>query len=1334
MSLQELLRLGASNQASAAEGSGTPAAPEPIDLGEAVRKAAEAAEQKAERLRKEKERREQGDDRDSGRDRRGRNRSRSRERRRSKSAQRQQQRRRSRSHRSRSRRREMTRRGRSPRQGLERAERGREHPQRSERGGERPERSERGGERPECSERGGERPERSERVGDRSGAGERPRSRPRDRERPEEQPFELIPEKSTSEEPLYCAGAEGPIAAKRGPTSGWISVLADEVRRSFVSYRPKSFSEEKLREWFEHCHQELRWNRPEVNGRPLPRKACWLTAEGCSCTYRYGGTQWPNMVMPPWFVEITDEVCRLAGVTHRPNSCNANLYEDGNDSVGWHADDEPLFDAKNRDALILSLSLGSARNFYFRPNDDLSEVKKLCLEDGDLCTMEGLMQKHYCHSVPQERGVRGARINLTWRWVMVHDRECVKRNGRYPPVAVPHKAAPEVTEKKAAANAAAHAAAARFQSQALQMAAAAEESARAASAAPSLHRPSGGSTAFGKPVPLRQGSEGNHADGADVAEQAHPDEMAEPLSRSGRAPQKRQHSPAATKASEPKPDDAHRGGGSRSAVGRTGRRQEEDPILEKARKLRSLQSESAAPGESSEAGHPSHRQLGEAVASEPRDGKRPRHRPSMPSQAEPAPPAPLPEAEAPPIPPSSSSTATAEPERPVRKWKSRVNRPPETITARGPETEQNREAPNGRGRDAPALPEHPPEPPPERPVERERPQESRAAVHDRPPRERPPERPAERPPEPRAPEPSAPEPRAPEPRAPQPPARVYDRRLEARGAGDPLPGEEDVPLVPQQRSEEQRRPKEKPQRTEPARSRQGAEQEETQADAAHRRREKRRGEAAQARPQQQKDDRNGRQGGQELPEDNADSYQQDDRRLHVDSRGRQERSDEGNDADDRYPQHRHDQQDHDRRREDSRADEREHAGRGGKDEEEQPADQTKARRRLRRDDREVQQQPQQQPAERRNRRQKKQARNDDAADGDDDERHREEDDRHNDHNRDRARHDDRGHRQEEDARHHSKVDDRRDDFDGDDWEDDRDSRCREADADRRPRRESGRGHGEPQQSLRRQRRQPEQDDGDLGRDRQEDKAIRTKRRTSGASRHAADERGNEVGRGDDYNEDDAYDSYRGDEQSFDAEDSRQGNEDVTRRDRRGYDRDSRDEWEYDDREPGEGRTWRGAEARRREDTVQARSGAPRGARKRATSRKDAAEPSRPPPWREEARAQSSRVSLRASAGGRDTRNDRDMDDNFSEDDQERMSPAPAKGRRDGGGGAARDGQRLWRSRPSDAGSDTGGTSRQVHDSRDRYGDRLTLKPAPASGRGDEDRHRKSDRSNQYGRN
>jgi len=297
-------------------------------------------------------------------------------------------------------------------------------------------------------------------------------------------------EMSLQEAPLKFAGRIGPIAAN-SRSSGWISVLSDEKRRSWVSYRSGAFKPEQLRAWFDQLLNGLNWERPEVHGKPLPRSACWLTTAGCSCTYRYSGTSWPNMVMPQWFVDLTDEVCRACEVPERPNSCNANLYEDGGDSVGWHADDEPYFDAKHTDALIISLSLGATRTFLLRPNDAPTQKTKLFLENGDLATMEGRLQKHYSHAVLAD-GSNGVRINLTWRWVLVHDRGCAKRgNGRAAsePVRVPRKAAGDET-KKAATQAAALSTAAAVQSRAMQVAAASAASAklsRASSATATQH-------------------------------------------------------------------------------------------------------------------------------------------------------------------------------------------------------------------------------------------------------------------------------------------------------------------------------------------------------------------------------------------------------------------------------------------------------------------------------------------------------------------------------------------------------------------------------------------------------------------------------------------------------------------------------------------------------------------------------------------------------------------------------------------------------------------------------------------------------------------------------
>merc|ERR1712129_417707 len=95
--------------------------------------------------------------------------------------------------------------------------------------------------------------------------------------------------------------------------------------------------------------------------------------------------------------------------------------------MGWHADDEPIFQAAVQDALIMSLSLGATRAFELRPrHSDLTDGVRVLLHDGDLCAMEGLCQKHYRHCVPLQEDEFNNRINLTWRYIVRHQPHCPK--------------------------------------------------------------------------------------------------------------------------------------------------------------------------------------------------------------------------------------------------------------------------------------------------------------------------------------------------------------------------------------------------------------------------------------------------------------------------------------------------------------------------------------------------------------------------------------------------------------------------------------------------------------------------------------------------------------------------------------------------------------------------------------------------------------------------------------------------------------------------------------------------------------------------------------------
>jgi alkylated DNA repair dioxygenase AlkB len=91
------------------------------------------------------------------------------------------------------------------------------------------------------------------------------------------------------------------------------------------------------------------------------------------------------------------------------NAVLCNLYRDGNDSVGLHADDEP-----EMGPVIASVSLGAERLFRLRRKGGSVAFSER-LTHGSLLIMAGDTQKNFKHEVPKEPHVTQPRINLTFR-------------------------------------------------------------------------------------------------------------------------------------------------------------------------------------------------------------------------------------------------------------------------------------------------------------------------------------------------------------------------------------------------------------------------------------------------------------------------------------------------------------------------------------------------------------------------------------------------------------------------------------------------------------------------------------------------------------------------------------------------------------------------------------------------------------------------------------------------------------------------------------------------------------------------------------------------------
>lgn len=222
------------------------------------------------------------------------------------------------------------------------------------------------------------------------------------------------------------------IGDKAPPGTNWHYLLKDESRRCYVGYLQCPIPVELNNMFFTKVLEGTVWAKPLNSiGVEIPRKTAWMVKDGCRCGYRYGGLEVSPTTFPNWMREVMATYMPFYGlnsVDEWPDCCNVNLYDDDNASVGWHSDDEALFQGLHVDIRILSLSLGCARKFQIKANwleaGEADAPGKVLLSDGDLCTMEGMFQKHYMHRVPRGGTPSGPRINLTWRWIVRHEKVC----------------------------------------------------------------------------------------------------------------------------------------------------------------------------------------------------------------------------------------------------------------------------------------------------------------------------------------------------------------------------------------------------------------------------------------------------------------------------------------------------------------------------------------------------------------------------------------------------------------------------------------------------------------------------------------------------------------------------------------------------------------------------------------------------------------------------------------------------------------------------------------------------------------------------------------------
>ncbi len=175
---------------------------------------------------------------------------------------------------------------------------------------------------------------------------------------------------------------------------------------------PAHLSAVECHRYWEWLTREVPWRQEPIKifGRSVlqPRLTAWYGE--ADHPYGYSGVRLTPAVWPATLLELRSRLEPLARV--RFTGVLLNFYRDGDDSMGWHSDDEPEL---GPEPVVGSLSFGAARRFRLRLEKKIAT--EVTLGDGDFLLMRGASQRFWQHAVPKEPKVRSPRINLTFRAV-----------------------------------------------------------------------------------------------------------------------------------------------------------------------------------------------------------------------------------------------------------------------------------------------------------------------------------------------------------------------------------------------------------------------------------------------------------------------------------------------------------------------------------------------------------------------------------------------------------------------------------------------------------------------------------------------------------------------------------------------------------------------------------------------------------------------------------------------------------------------------------------------------------------------------------------------------
>ena len=181
---------------------------------------------------------------------------------------------------------------------------------------------------------------------------------------------------------------------------------------SDIRYFSNFLNSEKADSYLESFRKNVRWQQDDISifGKTYaqPRLTALFGNNGKPYSYS-------NITMQPY--EFTSDLLEIKKRIETKTkaiftTCLLNLYRDGNDSNGWHADNEKELGVN---PVIASITLGQERFFHLKHRTQKEQKHKLLLEHGSLLLMQGETQHQWLHQIAKTKKPIGERINLTFR-------------------------------------------------------------------------------------------------------------------------------------------------------------------------------------------------------------------------------------------------------------------------------------------------------------------------------------------------------------------------------------------------------------------------------------------------------------------------------------------------------------------------------------------------------------------------------------------------------------------------------------------------------------------------------------------------------------------------------------------------------------------------------------------------------------------------------------------------------------------------------------------------------------------------------------------------------